>query len=207
MNLAKSELKMQIATNLGADIEDRVEGELKAAHELAGASDALKQAAIKVPRDLAAKIDTAVAEGEIKDMTALEAAEFAKKYLTKAGDYLAHLSVVERQKSDAQFGRVEGLKFAMETIQGVRDQEAERLQSVLDTIEEDGEPPRTEASAARGAHGSAADRKAQEAKGSNGESSKPPPKKKTSKKRSGKKKTSKAKKKTPALRAVKKQTE
>jgi len=195
MNLEKSQLKMQLANNLGADIEDRVEGELKAANELQGAAQALKQAAIKVPRDLAAKIDTALAEGEIKDMGALEVAEFAKKYLTKAGDFLMHLSEVENQKAVAQRGRVDGLRYAMETVQKMRDTEAERIDLVLRAMEEEGEAPRTEASAARKAHGSAADRKAeaQEAKGSNGT----PPKKTRKKKKARTKKA-------PALKAVKK---
>ncbi|NIT79749.1 MAG: hypothetical protein GWN58_33875 [Anaerolineae bacterium] len=199
MNIEKSQLKMQIANNIGADIEDRVEGELRAAHELLGAADALQQAALKVPRDLAAKVDTALAEGEIKDMTALEAAEFAKKYLAKAGDYLRHLSDVERSKASDQRSRVAGLKFAMDSLQKMRDEEAQRIQAVIDATEEDGEAPRTEASAARKAHGSVADRRAAEAeaKGSNGT----PPKKK----RAAKKKAKKAPRKKPtALKAVKK---
>lgn len=200
MNIEKSQLKMQIANNIGADIEDRVEGEMRAAHELSGASNALQQAALKVPRDLAAKIDTALAEGEIKDMGALEAAEFAKKYLAKAGDYLRHLSEVERQKASDQLGRVAGLKFAMESVQRMRDKEAERIQGALDAMEAGEEAPRTEASAARKAHGSAADRKAeaQEVKGSNGT----PPKKKRGSKKASKKKA--RTKKAPALKAVKK---
>jgi hypothetical protein len=201
MNLEKSQLKMQIANNIGADIEDRVDGEMRAAHELSGASDALQQAALKVPRDLAAKIDTALAEGEIKDMGALEAAEFAKKYLAKAGDYLRHLSEVERSKAQDQLSRVAGLKFAMESVQKLRDREAERIQDTLDAIEEGGEAPRTEASAARKAHGSAADRKAEASKGNGAPSKKKTPAKKRTKKTSAKKRTPK---KVPALKAVKK---
>ena len=198
MNIDKCKLKVDIANHLGADIEDRVEGELKAAHELSGAADALKQAAIKVPRDLAAKIDTALAEGEIKDLGALEVAEFAKKYLAKAGDFLMHLSEMEKQKSVAQLGRVDGLRFAMESVKKMRDAEVQRIQAVLDSIEEDGEPPRTQASLAREAHGSAADRKAAveppAADGSNGTQ----PSRKTRRKKGTRGKND------PAIRAVKK---
>ena len=181
MNLEKSQLKMQIANSLGADIEDKVEGEKRAADEMAGASAALKQASGKVPRDLAAKIDTALAEGEIKDMGAMEVAEFAKKYLTKAGDYLAHLADVENAKAVAQRGRVDGLTFAMEAVQKMRDAEAERIQMVLKAIEEDGEAPRTEASAARKAHGSVADRRAEAKQQSEVTPTKRPRKKSTKK--------------------------
>jgi hypothetical protein len=184
VNLEKSQLKIQLANNLGADIEDRLAGEQRAVHELEGANDALRQAAVKVPQDLAAKVDTALAEGELKDMTALEASEFAKKYLTKAGDYLMHLATMEKSKAEAQKARVQGLEFAMDTVKELRDAEVDRMQGVLNAIEEDEDPPRTEAELARKAHGSLAERRA-DAKAKKAEA--PRPKKKIPKDKTARK--------------------
>jgi hypothetical protein len=118
MNIDKAHMKVAVATDIGADIEDRMEGELRAAQELEGASKALEGAAKKVTVDVAAKVDIALDEGtEIRDgMTSLEVAEVIKKYVTKAGHYLLHLSDVAKQKSAAQRSRADGLRDAMDAV-------------------------------------------------------------------------------------------
>lgn len=168
MNLEKANLKILVANNLGADIEDRVEGEQKAAYEMNGAADALRQAALKVPRDLAAQLDTALKEDQIPSgLEAIQVVEFAKKYLAKVGDFLRHLAEVEQQKAMMQLGRVDGLRQAMEVIQKTRDQEAQKVKAHEEEDSEDGgNGVRTSGGAARKERGSVADRRAaaQEAK-------------------------------------------
>lgn len=166
MNLEKSNLKILLANSFGADLEDRMEGEQRAAYELGGASDALRQAATRVPRDLCAKVDVALKEGEIKDgLEALQVASLIKKFLSKTGDFLNHLADVEHQKSIVQLGRVDGLKQAMKLIQDTRDQEAKKVQTFMEVAASDDEEVltnRTSGSIARAEKGSASDRKAAE---------------------------------------------
>lgn len=165
MNLEKANLKILVANHLGADIEDRVEGEQKAAHEMNGASDALRQAALKVPRDLAAQLDTALKEDQIPaSMDSLQVVEFTKKYLAKVGDFLRHLSEVEQQKAMMQLGRVDGLRQAMEVIKKTRDQEALKVKAHEEEDSTDGgNGARTSGAAARKERGSVADRRSAEA--------------------------------------------
>lgn len=162
MNLEKANLKILVANNLGADIEDRVDGEQQAANEMKGAAEALRQAALKVPRDLAAQLDTALKEDQIPSgLDALQVAEFAKKYLAKAGDFLRHLAEVEQQKAVMQLGRVAGLQQAMEVIKKTRDQEAQKVKAHEEEDSEDGgNGVRTSGGAARKERGSVADRRA-----------------------------------------------
>ena len=108
MNLDKAQLKIAVANNLGADMEDRLEGEMKAAHELAGAAQALRQVAKKVPADLIAKLEADQEEGDKAIKDGLEAhlvVQLIKQWLTRAGDYLGHMADVEQQKAVAQGGR------------------------------------------------------------------------------------------------------
>jgi hypothetical protein len=178
MSIEKSKLKMMVANNLGADIEDGLEGQLKAAHELDGAAESLKQVAKKVPADLAAKVDQDLDGGNIKDgMTPSQVAQYAKQYLTRVGDYLAHLSDVQRQKAITQFGRVDGMKDAMKIVQQMHDSESAKIVALSKLGEESLVQPRTASESARREHGSAADRKA-----AAGKAVKNTPKKKAAKK-------------------------
>jgi len=173
MNIEKSQMKNLIANNLGASIEDRLEGSMRTAHELAGASSALKQAARKVPTDLAAKADD---DESFRDgMEATEVRGLVKKYLGRVGEYLSHLSDVEQQKAITQSGRSDGLREAMEIVKKVRDQETKKIQAVMSMLDKvknkhgtqdaevtGNEPediPRTAAEAARMANGSLSERR------------------------------------------------
>ena len=186
MNINKTMLIADVANDLGADLEDRVESERKTANELVGAAAALKQASIKVPRDLAARAndDTNIKDG----MAEHEVRKMVKEYLTRAGDFLQHLSMVEQQKATTQGGIVDGLTQAMSLIQKRRDVETAKLKRMIalaeqeDTSTPGAERPRTAAEAARSEHGSAADRKAA------AEAEKAPKKKTTKKKKATKKK-------------------
>jgi len=157
----KSELKILIASELGADIEDGYEGQLKAAHELHGGADALKQASVKVPATFIARINKDLDEGKIGDMTALEAAEYIKKYLARVGDYLGHLADVMSGNAVSQFGRAEGMKTAMGIVEKMRREENEKL---LRVIEEGDARPKPAVNRARKKRGSARERKAAEKK-------------------------------------------
>lgn len=165
MDLDLSKWKMTLTNDIGAKIEDRVDGERKAQHELSGAAHALKQAAKKIPVDLSAHVDRALNEGEIKDgLEALQIAALIKKYLARVGDFLDHLGEVEIQKAIAQGGRVAGMETAMEVVKQFRDDEVARIQKMIDIAKaiENGDEPiiRTSADAARAVHGSLADRRA-----------------------------------------------
>jgi hypothetical protein len=165
VNPQKSQLKMLIANELGADIEDRREGQIKTAHELDGSCAALKQAAKKVPSTFMIQVEKDMDEGKIKDgMTALEIVELVKKYLLRTGDYLGHLSEVAGQEAVAQHGRAAGIKDAMDAIAAMRDKESAKLQQALSMVEEVPEAPRTSASAARMERGSLAERRKKPAK-------------------------------------------
>jgi hypothetical protein len=196
MNLNKSMLKVDIANDLGADLEDSLDSEQKTTNELAGGANALKQAAIKVPRDLVAKVED---DTKIKDgLAEHEVRKMIKEYLTRAGDYLNHLSTIELQKAITQGGRVEGLRQAMALIKKQRDTETVKLKQMLALAQEQEdatvagvEVPRTAAEAARAAHGSAAERKA-------ATETEKTTKKKTTKKKTTKKKTTKKKAATKA---------
>jgi hypothetical protein len=164
MNIKKSMLIADVANDLGANLEDRVESEQKTASALAGGAEALKQAAIKVPRDLAARADN---DQNIKDgMSEPEVRKMVKEYLTRTGDFLQHLSAVEQQKAITQGGIVDGLRQAMVLIQKRRDAETTKLKQMIALAEQEdastpgAEVPRTAAEAARTEHGSAAERKA-----------------------------------------------
>jgi len=181
MNPEKSKLKIMIANDFGVSIEDRLEGELKAANELAGASSALRQASKKVPLELCAKVSEEFEKGEIKDgMQSHHIAQLVKKYLIRAGDFLNHLADVEQQKAVSQFGRAAGLQEAVKMIKKVQEEENERLQG-FSSVSDD--KLRTASSIARAEHGTAAERKkiAEDKK------------KKTTKKKTTRKKTSKKK--------------
>lgn len=161
MSIEKSKLKMLIANNLGADIEDGMEGQLKSAHELDGAANALKQAAKKVPHDLAARVDQELEEGKIKEgMTPPQVAQFAKQYLTRVGDFLAHLGDVAQQKAITLHGRVDGMKDAMKIVQNMHDSESAKILALSQMSEEALVQPRTASAMAKAEHGSAVDRKA-----------------------------------------------
>lgn len=175
MNIEKTQLKLVLANNLGATLEDRLEGERKAMYELTGASQALKQASRKVIGDLIAKLESEQ-EGDRAIKDGLEAPlviQLIKKWLTKAGDFLDHLSTVEQQKAVAQGGRAAGLEDAMKIVSKMRDDEAAKLQMMMDIAKgnEEGlvsEVPRTPAEAARKEHGSASERRAAESHTTNG---------------------------------------
>ena len=179
MGFEKSKLKLLVVNDIGATIEDRLEGEIKAAHELAGASIALKQAAERVPPMLVSKVDE---DASIVDgLEAILVRQMIKKYLTRVGDFLKHLSDVEQQKAVAQGGRVDGIRQAMFLVQKTRTAEEANLQRILDVarVEEEGQPVRTQAEAARLEHGTAAERKAAE----QAQEEKPKPKKKRASKK------------------------
>ncbi len=175
MNIEKAQIKTLIANDLGASVEDRLEGSVKTAHELAGAAAALKQAAKKVTTDLAARADN---DDSFRDgMEAAEVRGLVKKYLGRVGEYLSHLSDVEQQKAITQGGRSDGLREAMEIIKKVRDEEQKKilnLMKMVDSLGPDGEKqapdepaknvPRTAAEAARMANGSLVERRAEAAK-------------------------------------------
>lgn len=168
MNPDKAKLKMMMANEFGADLEDRLEGERKAANELAGGAHALRQASKKVPNDLLPFVEKDLTEKIITDsMEAHLVAQLIKKYLTRVGDFLNHLADVEQQKAVAQGGRVDGMATAMGLIKKVRDTETLKLQQFLALAEQaettDGDLElRTAGAIARAEHGSAADRKEQE---------------------------------------------
>lgn len=165
----KIQLTIALATELGADLEDRLEGERKAVSELTGAHQALKQASKKVPVDLVAVLEASLAKGEeIKDgMESVEVAQLVRKYLTRVGDYLSHLADVEQQKAVIEGGRVAGLEDAMKVIQRRRDDETLKLQRMVEAAkqiqnDEVVAGPRSSGEAARAEHGTAAERRAAE---------------------------------------------
>jgi hypothetical protein len=167
MAIDKAQLKILIANDLGATIEDRLEGERKSQYELQGAAVALKQAAQKVPRDLIAKLEREQTEGTnvIKDgLEAHHVIGLIKLWLTKASDYLGHLADVEQQKAIIQGGRAAGLEDAMKIVQRMRDETVQRVQEIAAAADSDAPPPlvdrRSEAAAARAEHGSVAERRA-----------------------------------------------
>lgn len=132
MSIEKSQFKVLIANDLGSDIEDRYEATLRSAYQLEGASEALKQSALKVPSQLAAKVDTIFKEGIIKDgMTALAVVELLKKYLGKSGEFLAHLSIVEAHKAQALHAEARGIKVAMGVIAKMREKEIEQMETTI----------------------------------------------------------------------------
>lgn len=182
-NPQKSQLKMLIAHELGADIEDAYEREMAAAHQLEGGVEALKQAALKVPSELAKRVDQELGEGEsFKDgMSRLEVAELVKKYLARAGVFLAHLATNESTKIAPQRGKAEGMKSAVELIAKAREAESVKLQEALALVEE-GPRPVPAMNAARAERGSAAERRAAEAEK---KTAKKPRKKRAAKKASG----------------------
>jgi len=155
---------MLMANELGADIEDAYERELKAAHQLEGAVEALKQAALKVPHDLAERVDQEMNEGESfkEGMSKLQVAELVKKYLGRAGVYLAHMAQNESKKVTEQLWRAQGLKDAMALVSKTREAESQKLQEALALVEsgEGGPRPTASPDAARAAHGTAAERRA-----------------------------------------------
>lgn len=167
MTIDKAQLKILIANNLGATIEDRLEGERKAQYELQGSAHALKQAAQKVPHDLIAKLEREQQEGVnvIKDgLEAHHVVGLIKLWLTKAGDFLGHLSDVEQQKAVIQGGRAAGLEEAMRIVKQMRDETTQRLQEIVARADADAAPPlpeqRSAAAQARAEHGTLAERRA-----------------------------------------------
>lgn len=165
----KTQLTITVATELGSDLEDRLEGECKAMNELTGAQQALKQAAKKVPVDLVAALEASLAKGEeIKDgMESIEVAQLVRKYLTRVGDYLEHLGEVEQQKAIIQGGRVAGLADAMKVVAKKREDEITKLQRMIDAAKQIQNDEvvaniRTSGEAARAEHGTAAERRAAE---------------------------------------------
>jgi len=136
MSIEKSELKILIAQNLGADIEDRLESAKRSVHHLEGGAEALRQAAIAVPAGVIAKIDILFNEGNIKEgMTALEVYEKLKKYVSKCGDFLSHLSENEKSKINMQQGEVNGIQVAMRIVKDMYDKEIASVQAVKDHLD------------------------------------------------------------------------
>jgi hypothetical protein len=191
MDLKAEMLKVEVTNSLGADLEDRLDNEVKTANELAGAAAALDQAATKVPTDLIAK---AKEDPGIKDgLDESEVRGLVIKYLGRAGDYLRSISQSQQQKATLQGGCVEGLRCAMKMIQKKRDVSAAKLKTLIALAKEQAaaeergeEPPRTAAEVARKEHGTVADRRAA------AKQAKKNTKKKTTKKKTTKKKTTKA---------------
>lgn len=166
MTINKAQLKILIANDIGATIEDRLEGERKAQYELQGAAHALKQASQKVPSDLIAKLEREQADGVNVIVDGLEAHHVVgliKLWLTKVGDYLSHLSDVEQQKAIIQGGRAAGLEVATGIVKKMRDDTEQRLREIMAAADSDAPPPiepRSEAEQARAAHGTLAERRA-----------------------------------------------
>lgn len=189
MNIEKSQLKMLVAGNLGASIEDRLESTGKTVNELMGGYAALHRASSKVPNDIIALVEK---DEEIKDgLDAHIVRQKIKKYITRVGDYLEHLGEVSKQSAITQAGVVDGLRQAMDIIKKEHDAEAAKIE-IATSIDEDsviGETPRTMAEAAKNANGSSRERRAKESA----------PKKATRKKATRKKAT--AKKESPKLKS------
>jgi len=167
MNPNKSMLTVEITSDLGNDLEDRLESEVKTANELAGAAAALDQAAIKVHSGLVAKSKD---DANIKDgLTREEVLKLVIDYVTRAGDYLKAMSQAEQQKATTQGGRVEGMQAVVAVLKKKREVETKKLQMMIalakeqEQAEKKGEEaPRTAAEMARAEHGSAADRRTAE---------------------------------------------
>jgi hypothetical protein len=201
MSVEKSELKILIMNNVGADIEDRLEGAERTVHQLEGSMNALSQAAQTVPSQMCAKVEVLLGEGKvIKDgMTALEVAELLKKYINKCGDFLTHLSQVAGKKLPTQQGEVVGLQVAIDIVKSKKEVELQNVRDIaahLDTLkskeaagEEVGESARgtSRPSGVRPGKSSLADRRKEAKKDKASVKKKPGKKKGPAKKKPGKK--------------------
>jgi hypothetical protein len=135
MSIDKSELKILIVNNIGADIEDQLESSKRTVHQLEGAVAALSQAATAVPLGINAKIDKIFEEGVIKDdMPALQVYTLLKKYVTKCGDFLQHLSEVEKLKVTSQSGEVRGIEFSLGLIKKIKDAEIKKVEALAEFL-------------------------------------------------------------------------
>jgi hypothetical protein len=142
MGIDKSELKILIANNIGADIEDQLESSKRTVHQLEGAVAALGQAATAVPLGVIAKIDKILEEGVIKDdMPALQVYTLLKKYVTKCGDFLQHLSEVEKLKVTSQHGEVRGIEFSLGLIKKIKDDEIKKVEALAKFLEDESKSP------------------------------------------------------------------
>lgn len=136
MSIQKSELKLLIVNDLGATIEDKLEAAKRTVHQLEGGAIALGQAAKLVPLQLCPKVDMLLEEGVIKDgMGVREVVSLVKKYVTKCGDYLAHLCECEKNKVVAQSGEVTGIQAAMTILKKAHDDEMAKLRAIADPPE------------------------------------------------------------------------
>ena len=166
MNPHKAQMKISIANEIGADIEDQYEGQLKAAHEAAGSTAALRQAAQKIPAALIGEVDKDLKAGKIEDgLDAVRVGDLLRRWLTRVGDFLDHLADVEQQKAVAAGGRADGMKDAVELIAKMRRAEVVKLETSLELVKdgEGGTPaddaPRSAAEAARQANGTLEERR------------------------------------------------
>jgi len=141
MSLEKSELKVLIANNLGAEIEDQYDESVRLAYGLEEAAKIIKQAAKSLVVQLCKAVEEDIASGTISDqLPALKVAELVKKYIIRSGMLLDNIADTKKQLSIARHGEATGLKIAMGVVSRSCDKELEKIKAVQEHVAA-GSPP------------------------------------------------------------------
>ena len=119
MNVDKAELKIAVATDIGASIEDTFEAAKKDMYRQEGAINAYSQAA-KACELLCEHVNKDLEEGKIES---LETADLVKHWLTRAANAQRTLVRNAENLGMAASGRVAGLEQTVELVRKYRDAE------------------------------------------------------------------------------------
>lgn len=123
MNVDKAELKIAIATDIGATIEDSLEAAKKEMQQYDGAIMAFAKAA-KACELLASHVDKDLDEGKY----GLETAEIVKRYIERSAQVNRTLCKEAENLSISASGKISAFENAVATINKYR--EAERLKVI-----------------------------------------------------------------------------
>lgn len=134
MGIDKSEFKMQVVHDLGATIEDKLDGVRKEVDRYDGAKQALQQAATCIS-SLLQHVDRDLDEGRYNEIDGpLQVAKIAKDYIQKAVGSLDNLATSAEVNGIRARGKVEGLEQAVALAKKTFDDEAKKQSALTEAL-------------------------------------------------------------------------
>jgi hypothetical protein len=132
MTAGKTEIKIGTYHEVGAELDDALEGAHAEVHAARGAKGALA-AARKQIANLGAAAKAEVEEGEL----ALEEANAVSKYLTRVDAIMESALVTARNQELVSSGKASALEKSVQRIKKKVDTEAARIQAAIDSAGSD----------------------------------------------------------------------
>jgi hypothetical protein len=136
MNLAKSELKLLIAKNLGSEMVEQVERAKGEIHQFKGALTAYAKAEDEINK-VSQLVGSLARDGklEVEGGDAMEVAKFAVAQLMKASKAIHDLAEGAANNALRAEGVVKGIETAAKLVKNMQDEEANKLEALAHGLE------------------------------------------------------------------------